>query len=482
MAKKHVLVLAFPAYGHIIPMLELARKLSLHHFVTFAVSKIKLEALKKREIFSDGSDAGLTWLGIEDGIVSDIDDPEDLEAFKLVFTAVFPAVRKLIEEIPVCVPSVQEHLVDAGQQSASSDSKVQMIRRPVDAIISDNFLAVSMQYCRERKIPFFLFNTAAADLMRYYLLVNENNPTVSMQDSDPFMALPGPGEKFQGLTAELQSLFAPVRKMIPFTAGIIHNTFAAIDKESLQILAKEPELINTPMFSVGPLMPTIAGKTSAAHLSTEGSVTAWLDKKDPRSVGYVSFGSMMIPAPEQITELGKALLQLNRPFIFSLRESRHQYLPQEIKEKIIKQFEREGGDFLILEWAPQKSILAHPAVAAFLSHCGWNSILESLSSGVPLIAWPMFADQLTNAQWLEKLRLAFFISGTGMKPKRVVPAKEITEAIAEVAGFGADASHGDNRYMCAAQLWKREIEDAWSVDGSSTKDTVALAKAISNTQ
>ena len=98
-SKMHILLMSFPAYGHIIPILELAKKIAAHHDVTFALSASKIGDLKKREIIR-ASDP-VEMFGIEDGVMDDFDNPVDPEAMARVFQAVLPAVAKLLTEMPV---------------------------------------------------------------------------------------------------------------------------------------------------------------------------------------------------------------------------------------------------------------------------------------------------------------------------------------------------------------------------------------------
>ncbi|GKE35040.1 7-deoxyloganetic acid glucosyltransferase-like protein [Tanacetum coccineum] len=54
----------------------------------------------------------------------------------------------------------------------------------------------------------------------------------------------------------------------------------------------------------------------------------------------------------------------------------------------------------IVNWAPQEDVLAHRAIGGFLTHCGWNSTLESIVQGFPMICWPFYVDQLVNSRFV----------------------------------------------------------------------------------
>ena len=122
----------------------------------------------------------------------------------------------------------------------------------------------------------------------------------------------------------------------------------------------------------------------------------WLDSMKPRSVIYVSFGSVGSFAPAQLMELGYGLLASNRPFIWVINGLER--FPGAVDQWLQEKLEKEGDSkcLLIRGWAPQVMILSHPAVGGFLTHCGWNSTLESASAGVPMATWPLFAEQFLN--------------------------------------------------------------------------------------
>lgn len=103
----------------------------------------------------------------------------------------------------------------------------------------------------------------------------------------------------------------------------------------------------------------------------------------------------------------------------------------------------KSGDWIVLDWAPQKVILAHLAVKVFVTHCGWNGTLETLSCGVPVVAWTVFTDQLLNGEWLDRFAMGKLIRGTGYVTERYVAAEEIAAVLGEVAdkakGYRANA-------------------------------------------
>jgi hypothetical protein len=116
----------------------------------------------------------------------------------------------------------------------------------------------------------------------------------------------------------------------------------------------------------------------------------WLDKQEPKSVVYVAFGSSGILSEDEVRDVAAALDAVGQPFLWALRKgSATGSLPESFG----------SGKGLVVPWAPQRQVLAHESVAAFVSHCGWNSVLESMWSAVPIVACPRLAEQNTN-MWL----------------------------------------------------------------------------------
>ncbi|XP_008219468.1 PREDICTED: 7-deoxyloganetin glucosyltransferase-like [Prunus mume] len=123
----------------------------------------------------------------------------------------------------------------------------------------------------------------------------------------------------------------------------------------------------------------------------------WLDSKEPNSVVYVNFGSSTVMTSEQLTEFAWGLANSKKAFFWVIRpdlvgEGKSVVVAPEFVEET-----KERG--LLASWCPQEQVLSHPAVGGFLTHSGWNSTLESLCGGVPMICWPFFAEQQTNCRF-----------------------------------------------------------------------------------
>ncbi|KAK9057721.1 hypothetical protein SSX86_022557 [Deinandra increscens subsp. villosa] len=185
-----------------------------------------------------------------------------------------------------------------------------------------------------------------------------------------------------------------------FNSGNIHDTCKVFDGKFIDYLSKEGLCGSTKQWALGPFNPVSISNNEDAGYKRHKSLE-WLDKQAQDSVIYVAFGSTTSFSDEQIQELAIGLENSGQKFIWVLRdadkgdifkgESRNIGLPKGFEERL------EGKGLVVTEWAPQLELLAHIATGGFMSHCGWNSSMESISMGVPIAAWPMHSDQPRNA-------------------------------------------------------------------------------------
>ncbi|XP_062030118.1 UDP-glycosyltransferase 76B1-like isoform X2 [Rosa rugosa] len=183
--------------------------------------------------------------------------------------------------------------------------------------------------------------------------------------------------------------------------GVIINTFEDIEGQALIRLCDE---LSAPIFGVGPFhkpFPTTgsSGSGSSINLPQDQSCISWLNTQAQNSVIYVGFGSLATISEEQFLELAWGLANSNQPFLWVVRSEFVQGSKwlEALPDKFLETLKGKGH---IVKWAPQKAVLAHPAVGAFWTHCGWNSTLECISEGVPMICMPCSADQMINARYV----------------------------------------------------------------------------------
>ncbi|ESR59241.1 hypothetical protein CICLE_v100178421mg, partial [Citrus x clementina] len=189
--------------------------------------------------------------------------------------------------------------------------------------------------------------------------------------------------------------------------GILVNTVEELDKIGLMYFKRK---FGRPVWPIGPVLLSTESRGGAGK---EYGISAelckkWLDTKPYSSVLYVSFGSQNTIAASQMMQLAMALEASGKNFIWVVRPpigfdinsefKAKEWLPQGFEEKI----KGSGQGLVVHKWAPQVEILSHRTISAFLSHCGWNSVLEALSHGVPIIGWPLAGEQFYNSKLLEE--------------------------------------------------------------------------------
>ncbi|KAF7084274.1 hypothetical protein CFC21_087941 [Triticum aestivum] len=193
--------------------------------------------------------------------------------------------------------------------------------------------------------------------------------------------------------------------------GVVINTFLDLEEKSV---ACYEAALGKPVWTLGPFclhtrdgddMASRGGNKSGV---SERAIVTWLDKQAPESVVYVSFGSVARKLPKQQFEIGHGLEHCCRPFLWVVKES--ELASPEARMWLESLEARTSGRGLVVRgWAPQLVVLSHRSVAGFVTHCGWNSVLESIAHGVPVLTWPHFADQFLNEQ------LAVDVLGVGLR-------------------------------------------------------------------
>ena len=182
-------------------------------------------------------------------------------------------------------------------------------------------------------------------------------------------------------------------------SAIILHTFYTLEQDILDAIS----YMFPKLFAIGPLelllnrVPEDPLKTLKYSLwKEETECLQWLETKEPYSVVYVNFGSIAVMSPQHLVEFGMGLANSKHHFLWIIRPDlvvgESAILPPEFVNET-------KGRGLIASWRPQEEVLNHSSIGGFLTHSGWNSTIESLSSGVPMLCWPYFGDQPTNCRY-----------------------------------------------------------------------------------
>jgi UDP:flavonoid glycosyltransferase YjiC (YdhE family) len=249
------------------------------------------------------------------------------------------------------------------------------------------------------------------------------------------------------------------------SSTIIFNTFDEFEYEVLEAISA----IFPRIYNIGPL-PLLGRHVPDSQLKSlclsswkeDSKCLQWLDKWEPKSIVYVNYGSVTVMTQQHLKEFAWGLANSKHPFLWIVRPDvvmgDSAILPEEF-------FEETKDRGLLVSWCPQDQVLEHPSIGVFLTHCGWNSTLESICVGVPIICWPFFADQQTNCWY------ACTTWGIGMEVNHDVKSDEIEELVKEVM-------EGDKGKVMRqkAQEWKKKAVEATDIGGSSYKSFERLIK------
>ena len=234
------------------------------------------------------------------------------------------------------------------------------------------------------------------------------SPTLRVEDIPTFMLSPDLDHWYWHLLREIQN------PLLPDCDCMLFNTFQGLEGDVLDAMMGH---LNSKVFGVGPLIlnatlvdgveeVAMDGARSAMVREEDAVVMSWLDARSPSSVLYVSFGTIASISVEQMKEFALGLEMSGYAFLWVIREGAIHNLCEADKEfeTLFAEFVTRTKDrALLMPWVPQMAVLSHPSVGAFLTHCGWNSTIECICSGVPMLGWPRFADQTTNCHYITQV-------------------------------------------------------------------------------
>ncbi|KAK9121247.1 hypothetical protein Syun_018864 [Stephania yunnanensis] len=265
---------------------------------------------------------------------------------------------------------------------------------------------------------------------------------------------------------------------MPKSKGIIINTFQSLEQRALKAIG-EGLYFHTPppIHCVGPL---IASADHNEGREEEKQCLAWLDSQPTRSVVFLCFGSLGLFSKEQLGEIAIGLERSEQRFLWVVRsppldEQMKRLLvapPEPTLQNLLPEgfLDRTKDRGLVVKtWAPQVKVLNHESIGGFVTHCGWNSILEALCAGVPMVAWPLYAEQRFNrVVMVEEMKLCLSMEELEGSDG-LVSAEEIERKVRQVLMD----SQLRERTMKARESAKAALSDG----GSSLKGLDELAKS-----
>ncbi|PKI77378.1 hypothetical protein CRG98_002323 [Punica granatum] len=457
--KPHAVVIPYPSQGHVTPLIALAKLL---HSRGFHITFVNTEFNHRRLVRSHGAH-------FMEGL-------PDFQ-FQAIPDGLPPSNQDATQHVPSLCDSVRKNCLGPFRELLARLNSCPELPK-VSCVVADGVMSFGIDAAAELGVPAVQFWTASACSFMAYLHYRElvrrgifpfkdDNFMVDFTLETPIDWIPGMRNiRLRDIPSHIRTT-NPDSIMFDFmgeeaqnclkSTAILFNTFDAFEHEVLSAIAdKFPDI-----YTIGPIPlmthhivhePDLKAVQSSLW-KEDMKCLEWLDKREPESVVYVNFGSVTVMTEQHLREFAWGLANSNCPFLWIVRKDivmgDSATLPAEFSDEV-----KERG--LLVDWCPQYDVLKHPAVGAFLTHCGWNSVMESVCAGVPMICWPFFADQQTNC------RYACTEWGTGVEVDGDVRREEIESMVREVMG-GEKGWEMRER----AQYWKKEAEAANSVGGLS---------------
>ena len=274
---------------------------------------------------------------------------------------------------------------------------------------------------------------------------------------------------------------------LPRSAGIIVNTFEALEPRAVKTILDGLCVLDgptPPIFCIGPLIAADDRSGGGGGGGGGGSgipeCLTWLESQPKRSVLFLCFGSLGLFSEEQLKEIAVGLERSGQRFLWVVRSppskdpSRRFLAPPEpdlnslLPDGFLDRTKERG--LMVKSWAPQVAVLNHASVGGFVTHCGWNSVLEAVCAGVPMVAWPLYAEQRFNRVVLvEEMKLAFPMEES---EEGFVTATEVEKRVRELM-----ESEEGNTLRLRIMAMKEAAETAMSDGGSSRTALTKLVKS-----
>ncbi|KAG6752311.1 hypothetical protein POTOM_044534 [Populus tomentosa] len=373
----HVAVLAFPFSTHAAPLLAIIHRLATSSPNTrFSFFNTQQSNNSIFSIYEQNTNikAYDVWDGVPEGYVFSGKPQEHIELF---------------------MKSAPNSFKKAMEVAVSETG------RKVSCLVSDAFFWLAGEMAEEIGVVWLPFWTAGPTSLSAHVYTDLIRDTfgvggVAGHEDELLSLIPGmskirirdlpEGVLFGNLESFFSNMLHKMGRALPQAAAVFINSFEELDPRiTRDFKSRFKEFLNIGPFNMISPAPPAA--------DTYGCIT-WLDRQKLASVAYLSFGSITTPPPHELVALAEALETSGVPFIWSLKDNSKVHLP-------IGFLDRTTSQGLLVPWTPQLEVLAHKAVGVFITHCGWNSLLESIAGGVPMICRPFFGDQRLNGRMVE---------------------------------------------------------------------------------
>uniref|UniRef100_A0A0D6QU70 Glycosyltransferase n=1 Tax=Araucaria cunninghamii TaxID=56994 RepID=A0A0D6QU70_ARACU len=464
----HVVVIPWPTQGHINPLIRLSEKLASEGVI---ITFVNTEANHSRIIRARNSHNGIPvdpisnirFVQISDGLPPDFNPRANREhALRAIMTTMRNSAEALLLDL----------------RTAASEP-------PISCVIGSSFLHWTFSVAKKFGLPWVAFWPQSASVYAIFrhlpiIISNGDFPPQNQGPEDTIDYIPGlPPLHPQDLPDNIQNgdsssflhqLVVEQWPALDEARWIIGNTVYELESEASDAVAER-----APLISLGPFLPPayLEAKGNNEDFSVvnprslslwaESNCLPWLDSKPKSSVLYVSFGSVYQMSKSQVQEVARGLLESEQQFLWVIRPDLVSSGEPNIEGHVLPEgfVEKTKARGLVVPWSPQLLVLSHPAIGGFFTHGGWNSTVESLSLGVPMLVFPLGADQYTN-RMLVVSRLKVGLKLERCRDDGIVEGAEISRCVRAVLA--------DGEMRRNSREVKETIRKAAGVGGSSWKN------------
>ncbi|KAF7147795.1 hypothetical protein RHSIM_Rhsim03G0088300 [Rhododendron simsii] len=461
----HFILFPLMAQGHMIPMIDIARLLA-QRGVTVTIVTTPHNANRFRAIVARAIESGLF-----------------IRFLELRFPCEEAGLPEGCENLDL-IPSIDwasKFFVATSMLQQPLEEELGEMEPKPSCIISDMGFPWTSELANKFHIPRIVFHgTCCFSMLCSHNLKVYNVVDNLKSESEPFV-VPGLPDLIELTKTQLPGFNS--RSPTPFKSiadqimeaekaayGVVVNTFEELETEYVKEFKKAKD---GKVWCIGPVSlcnKEVSDKAERGKMpSIEGThCLDWLDLQDPGSVVYVCLGSLSRLTASQMIEIGLGLEESNLPFIWVVKETSDE-LEKWISEEGFGKRTKDRG-LLIHGWAPQVLILSHPAIGVFITHCGWNLTLEGVCAGVPMMTWPMFAEQFCNEKLVvQVLRIGvsvgvkvFMMWGEENKVGVLVKKDVVKEGIDDLMDGGEEGEVRRERARKLGDMARGAIEEGGS--------------------
>ncbi|XVE66799.1 hypothetical protein DITRI_Ditri08aG0108300 [Diplodiscus trichospermus] len=466
----HILFFPLFAQGHLIPTVDMARLFS-RHGVKVTIVTTPLNALLFAKMIQRDRELGF-----------------EISTYIVKFPSAEAGLPEGCENVSSASKEMHHKFLKAYRLFQQPLEQLLEECRP-DCLVADMMFPWATDVASKFGIPRLIFHGTSCFAICVFNSIYRHAPFKKVTTDFELFDIPGLPDHIQMTRTqlpgyireeeeeenELKKLLNECSKSELTSYGVIFNSFYELEPAYKEHYSK---ILGRKAWQIGPVSLCNKNNEDKAERGDVASIDRheclrWLDSKKPNSVLYICFGSSFRFSAAQLKEIAMGLEASAQNFIWVVRkvnnEDTEDRLPEGFEARI------EGKGLIIRGWAPQVLILDHEAVGGFMTHCGWNSTIESITAGVPMVTWPLFAEQFSNEKLvLDVLKIGVSVgakewSRWAEDSKSKLTKEDIQWAVTRLM-VGEEAEKMRNRVRELTDMAMRAVEEG----GSSYTDLNAL--------